>query len=109
MKNMIEITGANLIDCVKAAYDLSRPQGMGILHFTPEPLTDEEAQTFIQPEPNRSAISMDYVKGRACKFDVHRDENGRLWIYDAWFDHSHYELEELLNRIGVKKPEPANA
>jgi hypothetical protein len=61
----IDITDVNLVELVKKVYELSVPQGMGFLHFTPEPLTDEEAATLIDP---KYGIRMDYVKGRGCKF-----------------------------------------
>ena len=57
---MIDITGVNMIELVKKAYDLSRPQGMGMMHFTPDPLTDEEAKSLIQ---ENGEVSLDYVGG----------------------------------------------
>lgn len=99
-ENMIEITGANLVEVVKAVYDLSRPQGMGFLHFDSAPLTDEEAKSLIAFTNPRVPVDLDYVKGRACKFFVRREEDGTLWIQNSWYDHSDHDLQDLLKRIG---------
>ena len=97
----IDITGADLKEAAKIAYDLSVPAGLGYLHFKPEPLSDAEAQQLIDRErpDGHIALSMDYVHGRGCKFTVVRKE-GRLYIYANWYDHSEYQTEELLKRLG---------
>ena len=99
MEGMIEITGANLVEAVKAAYDLSQPQGLGFLHAQPGSLTDEEAESLVHPAA-RYPVSLDYVRGRACKFTVHK-RDGRLWINRRWFDHTEEQQAELLQRLGV--------
>ena len=99
-KDMIEVTGVDLKELVKAAYDLSKPQGLGFLHFEEGGLSDEEAEKYITDHP-RFAVMMDYVKGRACKLDVFKDSEGRLFIQGSWFDHSEAQLAELLKRIGI--------
>ena len=35
---MIDVTGIDLVEFAKKVYELSVPQGMGILHFTPQAL-----------------------------------------------------------------------
>lgn len=100
----INLIGTNLKSFVKDVYDLSRPQGMGHLHFTPGPLSDEEAEAIIKNwEGNeRVAVSMDYVHGRACKMTVFRDaETGALSIHDRWYDHTPRDLQLLLERHGI--------
>jgi hypothetical protein len=74
---------------------------MGFMHAKPGGLTDEEASLYIDTD-NRVAVSMDYVKGRACKMTVF-DEDGKLSIRDQWFDHSDSALEELLKSVGVQQ------
>lgn len=100
---MIDLTGVDLVDLVKAAYDLSVPQGMGVIHFTPEALTDEEASVLLSRESgSRSvALSLDYVKGRAVKLTVWRDGE-TLTTRDEWFDHSPEQFRELLDRVGCR-------
>ena len=95
--NKIEITGADLKELAKAAYDLSRPQGLGILHYEEGGLTDQEAESLIIDD-ERWPLAMDYVKGRACKMRVYKDGD-RLYIHKKWYDHTDEQLKELLNRI----------
>lgn len=100
MENMIEVTGVDLVELVKGAYALSVPLGMGWLHFTEGELTDEEARELIH-EGRRTPVSLDYVKGRACKFGVYKDDDGKLWISKNWYDHTGYHVERLLERVGI--------
>jgi len=101
MKNMINITGVDLIKFVKEVYELSMPQGLGFLHYKAGGLTDEEAKQFIiskVPEhcyPKNIVVDMDYVKGRACKMIVFK-ENDKLYIRSSWYDHMDEQLRELL-------------
>lgn len=100
---MIDITGVKLIEFAKKVYEFSVPQGMGILHFNPAPLTDEEADRCVALE-GRSALSMDYVNGRACKMHVRREKEGKLTISDTWYDHTDRIFEQLLNHFNIQKP-----
>lgn len=104
-EDMIEISGANRVEVVKAAYDLSKPQGMGLIHYQAGELTNDEASMLITP-PDRwgAVVSLDYVKGRSCKFSVLQDAAGRLFICRSWYDHSESQLAELLKRIGIMVP-----
>ena len=99
---MIDITGIDLVEFAKKVYELSAPQGMGFLHYTPEPITDEEAKQCIQEE-GRNALNMDYVKGRACKMHVRR-EDGKLTISDTWYDHTDRIYQQLLDHFNIQKP-----
>lgn len=105
MENRIDITGIDLKEFVKEVYALSKPQGMGILHYQEGELSDTDAQEIIEKFKNseRIAISMDYVRGRACKMTVWK-ENGKLLIVDNWYDHSDLQFEALLKKFG--KPFP---
>ena len=55
---MIEITGIDLVEFTKKVYEFSSPQGMGFLHFTPNPLTTEDANQFIDIEGLRKRTSL---------------------------------------------------
>mgnify|MGYP000268076861 CR=1 FL=1 len=93
-QDMIEVTKEQIPALIKGAYDLSEPVGMGALHFTPEPLTDEEVKDLINED---STVHMDYVKGRQCKFSVFKDKDtDKFYIRNKWFDHSDMQLEALL-------------
>lgn len=98
---MIDITGINLIEFAKKVYELSVPQGLGHLHFTPMPLTNDEANQLIN-EKERIALDMDYVKGRACKMVVWR-KNGKLTIHDSWYDHTDKTYDKLLSSFGIER------
>lgn len=53
---------------LKALYKYARCQGMGILHFNPSPMTDEEAAALLAKQ-----TYFDYVKGRVLKVDLKGD------------------------------------
>ena len=95
----IDVTNVDLVKMIKKVYDLSRPQGLGFIHFTPVPLSDEEASSYVQKD---GTVDMDYVKGRACKFNVFKDrDNGSLYIHSPWYDHTDAQLKELLNSLDI--------
>jgi hypothetical protein len=97
-----DITGTDLRKLAAAAYALSAPQGLGILHYQDGPLDEATLDAVTQP-PNYGSCAMhlDYVKGRACKLNVNKGQDGRLTIGDRWFDHSPEQLEQLLASEGV--------
>lgn len=98
----IDILNVDLLQFVKEVYALSHPQGMGHFHFQLGPLADEEAKAIINSrEGNGIAVSMDYVRGRACKMTVWRAADGTLSIRDEWYDHTATDLAELLRRCGI--------
>lgn len=92
---MIDITGVDLRQFVKEVYRLSSPQGRGVFRFQDGPLDDETVDRIIANEDRHIAVSMDYVRGRACKMTVFKENDG-LAINDSWFDHSDSQLRELL-------------
>jgi hypothetical protein len=106
MKNMIDISSANLKDIMKHAYELSQPQGLGFLHYTEGPLDDETIDNYLEhySDNPRIALYLDYVHGRACKLTVFRGEDGEgFFINNEWIDHSDTDLEELINRLKETK------
>jgi hypothetical protein len=85
----IEVTGVPLEALVRAAYRPSRPQGLGFINYQDGDLTDAEVAEIIGRGNEHTPISMDYVKGRSCKFHVRRDGE-RLFIGTSWYDeHEH--------------------
>ena len=89
------------IQIIKAVYDLSRPQGLGFLHFSPEPLTDEQALACI-PKPELPGLHLDYIAGRACKFVLFSGPEGRYFDAEWWYDHSPDDLGNLIGRLGAE-------
>lgn len=102
----IDVTSCNMRQLIAKAYELSMPQGLGHLHYTPKPLGEGEIDAIIERSKNdtRYPIEMDYVNGRAVKLYVFRGDNGKLVIGDSWYDHTDAELDELCEAIGAVKP-----
>jgi len=99
----IEITGCNLVELVKKAYELSEPRGLGFLHAQPGGLSDEDAQQLVNEKRPHTPVSLDYVKGRCVKFSVYR-EGDKLFTNKRWYDHSEQDLRELLAHVGIDMP-----
>ena len=103
---MIDITGVDLVKFAQKTYELSSPQGLGFLHFTPQPLSDERAKEIVERGKGTGyPLDMDYVDGRACKMTVFEKE-GKLEIHDSWYDHTDEQLISLLSGFGISV-EPA--
>lgn len=99
----IDITDVDLIKFIKTVYSLSKPQGLGILHYEEGGLSDEDAKKIIERSADSPfmAVGMDYVHGRSCKMTVRKEED-RLKINDQWYDHSQTQLQELLDICGIE-------
>jgi len=102
---MIDITDVDMVKFVQKVYDLSRPQGMGMLYFLDGSLSDEDSKRYIDDD---GTVSMDYVSGRACKMNT-RNSGGRIVMNDSWYDHSDAQFAELLEHIGLGKNIPAGS
>ena len=99
----IDVTGIDLVKFVQAVYRISKPQGMGILHYKAGELSEEDAKAIVKRDETSStcALSMDYVHGRACKMGVRREPDNRLSISDRWYDHTSQDLQDLLGELGI--------
>lgn len=99
---LICVDAAKIDDIIKEAYNLSRPQGMGYLHFKDGELPDDELQHIKETIRHQGTtyLSMDYILGRAVKLTIYQ-ELSHFYIQNSWYDHSEDDLQELLNRIGV--------
>lgn len=73
----ISIAGLDKAMVLAALYNASKPQGMGFLHYDPEPMTVEDARKLIE----RNHVRFDYLKGRVMKIDLSTDELD-TWGYD---------------------------
>ena len=65
---MIDISKKDKGAVLAALYNGSRPQGMGMLHFDPAPMTPQEGASVLA----RSTY-VDYLKGRVIKCDLSGD------------------------------------
>lgn len=103
----VDITGVMLPEFVKEVYNKSGPQGLGVLHFTPKELSNEEVNEILDATRFGSAVlSMDYIKGRACKMTVSKEDDS-IYIDYPWFDHTHSDFVDLLKAVWPEgKPFP---
>lgn len=98
---MINITGVDLKQFVAEVYNLSKPQGLGYIHYKKGPLDNETIEKIIDsPHYVDCIINMDYVHGRACKINVY-EKDDQWFIDNQWFDHTPEDLKELLRRCGI--------
>lgn len=77
---MVSIKGLGKAKVLAALYNASHPQGMGFLQYTPEDMTEQEAQALLDQRGN---FSFDYLKDRVMKVDIRSDElDERLYDRD---------------------------
>ena len=72
----ISLEGIDKAAVLAALYNASRAQGMGFLHYAPEPMTVEQAAELL-----KTHTYFDYLQGRVMKIDLGRDEL-RTALYD---------------------------
>lgn len=74
----ISLEGLNKADVLAALYNASKPQGMGMLHYNPAPMTREIAQGLLD-----QTTDFDYLKGRVMKINLGSNElDPRLYDRD---------------------------
>lgn len=77
---MVSIKGLSKAAVLAALYNHSQPLGLGILQYTPEDMTEQEAQALLD---QRGYFYFDYLKGRVMKVDIGSDElDERLYDRD---------------------------
>ncbi len=71
----ISTAGLDNADVLAALYNAARTQGMGVLHYKPEPMTRDEAAELL-----KNSTYFDYLKGCVMKVRIEGDElNPRLY------------------------------
>lgn len=77
MNDEIDISQFDKADVLAVLYNNARAQGMGFLHYNPEPMTKEQAQKILDSGQTR----FDYLQGRVMKVDL---KGNMLWpgLYD---------------------------
>lgn len=103
-KQHVEIPADKVREACAAAYALSRPVGLGLLHAREGDLDDEMLDQIIAHGERRGGPSMDYVHGRQCKFNLYK-VGDRFFAQPEWYDHSRSQFVDLLTRIGVADAE----
>lgn len=66
----ISIVGLDKTKLFAALYNRSKPQGLGFLQAKNEPMTEEEAKTFLNED---GSFDVDYVHGRIMKVSTEGD------------------------------------
>ncbi len=106
-RGWINIGRPDLAAVIRGAYELSGPQGLGILHYRDGTLSDEEVAAIIARESHVGSgpivAGMDYVNGRSVKMHVRKEpKTGDYYVKRDWYDHGRAALEELLVKFGVE-------
>ncbi len=85
MNGKIDISKLDKAAVLAALYNNAEPLGLGVLLWTPEDMSVEEAQKLLdEHEPYGSYF--DYVHGRCLKIDLSKDVLD-TWLYDRdWGD-----------------------
>jgi len=105
-KSFIDVSSCSIEQLVKTAYDLSVPVGMGLYHFSPDPMSDDLFHETMEQCTHRNRISLDYVKGRQVKFTIWMDPDAQKhYIRPQWYDHTTENLVVLLTRCGIPDAE----
>jgi len=79
---MIDISNMYKDEVLAALYNASQPQGMGMLHYDPKPMTTAEACAILDDMPV-GRKRFDYLKGRIMKVDLSGDSfNPNLYDRD---------------------------
>ncbi len=63
---MIDISNLSKGKVLAGLYNASKQLGMGLIHFTPEDMTETEGQMLI----DNGTTYFDYLKGRVMKVDL---------------------------------------
>ena len=74
---MVSIKGMDKAEVLVALYGKARAQGLGVLHYRPEPMTKEEAQALL----DEGQTYFDYVHGRVMKVNLSGSDFDP-WLYD---------------------------
>ena len=87
MSEKISIAGLDKGEVLAALYNSAKPQGLGVLHYDPSPMSAEEARTMfasvISGAYSDGRAYFDYVKGRVMKVELSGDEfDPRLYDRD---------------------------
>jgi len=91
MQGNISTAGIDKGKLLAALYNASKPQGMGFMHYNPEPMTAEEARALLADN-----TYFDYLKGRVMKVRIEGDElNPRLYDRDNGQGAAAYVIEQL--------------
>lgn len=95
----IDISKLNPADVLAALYNNSRPLGLGILHFKPEDMKQEEAQALLDEQGERNYF--DYLKGRVMKISIKSPLRTGLYDRDNGDGAALAAIQPLLDAVPV--------
>jgi len=67
----VKISHLSKAKVLAAPYNRSKPLGMGMLHYDPTPMTEDEAKELLESSHSKY---FDYLKGRVMKIDLSGEE-----------------------------------
>jgi len=64
-------------------YNNSQPLGMGFLHFTPAPMSVDQADELLIHVDHNGDVYFDYLQGRVMKINFRSDtDEVETWLYN---------------------------
>lgn len=94
---MVDITGLDKAEVLKALYDASHLQGLGFLQAVSE-FTVEDARELLEDQ-----TYFDYLHGRVLKVNLEDDEfDERLFDRDCGKGAAQDAIDELKDRLGIE-------
>lgn len=100
LRGYIDVTGVDLQEMIRKAYELSKPFGLGYIHYKEGPLTELELEMIWSKCQTKSGIYIDYLVGRSMKFRILR-HGERDYFYLDWYDHNRDLTGLLLRRLNL--------
>ena len=91
----IDISKTDKAAVLMALYDNAQAQGLGALHYKPEPMTRDEAAKLLEENARQY---FDYVRGRVMKVDLSGDTLSTR-LYDR--DNGEGAARRALERAGL--------
>lgn len=97
---MVNIKGLDKIEVLDALYQASHPQGMGMMHYIPGGLSDEDKNHLRNDCKNIGKFPyVDYLNGRVMKVDLNGDEfDERLFDRDCGAGSAHRAIVGLVKK-----------
>jgi len=88
----MDISKLNKAQVLAALYNKAKPQGLGELHYTPENMTQDEAQKLL----DKGQTYFDYHNGRVMKIDLSENDL-RTDLYNR--DNGNNAAEDIINLL----------
>ena len=95
MSDDVDIKGLDKAEVLRALYNQSKPQGLGILHYRPEDMTVKEAGELL-----KEWTRFDYLHGRVMKVKLEGDSFNAS-LYDR--DNGPGRAEEIVKGLRQEK------